>query len=140
MAILQRVDELDPKDQLLLKAASALGESFKIGALMHAHVLKEPMPKTKRSLQALIKTGFIVERGSHLSETYAICHQLMRRVIYDLIPRSQLTQIHRSIARWYETGQEGPRANFFAQLAHHWLLAGAENKALVYLSRRRTVA
>jgi len=133
-AILQRVDELGPKEQLLLKAASAIGDAFKIDALMHIYA-REPAPKAKHRLDALINTGFIVKRGPHAGASYSICHQLMRKVVYDLIPRYQLAEIHGRIARWYESGREGPRANHFALLAHHWLRAGAQNKSLAYHSR-----
>lgn len=134
IAVLQRVDELGPKEQLLLKSASAIGDTFSINALLRVHTPEESESKIQRRLKALVKRGFIIKRGDRDSATYSICHQLMRKVIYEVVPRRQLAAIHARVARWYESGHEGPRAKYLAQLAHHWLLAGVHNKALVYLS------
>jgi predicted ATPase len=76
----------------------------------------------------------LVDPDAAASQTYAFHHALTREVAYGLMVRNQRRALHRALAEFYESG-EGELDHLYAVLAHHWLRAEDDAKAVHYLAR-----
>jgi DNA-binding SARP family transcriptional activator len=120
--IAARLDALPDLEKQLLQDAAVAGKVFWLGAL-------ETISGTSRRdaealLQALIRREF-VQRARHSSVArdveYAFCHELLRDVAYEEVPRAARAERHRRAAEWIDSlGRPDDHAEL---LAHHYLAA-----------------
>ena len=120
-----RIDLLSQVEKQVLQAASIIGRTFWVSAILE---LAEDLEREiiLRTLNQLIQRDFIEEsekqaRGpSKDEESYSFKHILIRDVVYNNLPRMRRSQKHTQLALWLEK-QVGDRLDLFTELlAYHY--------------------
>jgi len=93
-AIIARVDALQIEEQLILKAASAIGEPFDSGALRDAFAGAPPAANVEGVLRLLVVRDFL---RTTAATTFVFRHAVTGDVIYRLLPFAQRRQLHTSL-------------------------------------------
>ncbi|MEI7770632.1 MAG: adenylate/guanylate cyclase domain-containing protein [Chloroflexales bacterium] len=135
--ITSRIDRLTPAQQLTLKVASVIGQSFTLTTLSAIHPVERDTARLIDQLFMLQQAGLVVvDFDPLITDTdkisYAFKHAVASEVAYNLMSYRQRRQLHRALAERYEAGDE-PTANA-ALLAHHWRQAGDLPRAMGYLA------
>jgi ABC-type oligopeptide transport system substrate-binding subunit/class 3 adenylate cyclase len=130
--ILARIDRLDPKCHDVLTAASVLGRNFGLQLLEGVTGEDAGLPQALRELQRLdlIREG---RRWPH--PEYRFKHALIQETVYRTIVARQRNALHRKAAEWLEARYAGNEEEVYGLLAHHWLSAEDEDKAIAYLTK-----
>ncbi|HVY44718.1 MAG TPA: adenylate/guanylate cyclase domain-containing protein, partial [Minicystis sp.] len=133
--ITSRVDRLSPDEQLTLKVASVIGRVFEHRVLHEVHPSTE-RARLRRVLLDLEERELIAVDSAEPEPTYAFRHALIVDAVYGLMLFAQRQQLHRAVAACVErlardTNAEPPHG----LLAHHWVRAGDDDRALVCLER-----
>jgi class 3 adenylate cyclase len=123
-----RLDALPPEERGLLIDASTVGRVFWRGALTRI-APREGLSALLGSLENrdLIRREAVSRiRGD---QQYAFKHALIRDVAYQGLPRAARRERHEAVASYLEetTGAGGQSAE---AVAHHWLEAGENDKAI----------
>jgi predicted ATPase/class 3 adenylate cyclase len=129
-AITSRVDSLSADQQLTIKVASVVGSEFDVDLLTEIHPTARPRGGLAQDLGALVDQGLI---GPGHDVTYEFNHALTREVAYGLMTGDQRRALHRSLATFYESAGED-LDYLYPELAHHWLQAEDDDKAVSYLT------
>jgi len=126
-----RVRELDPDAQLVLRTASVAGE--RVDHRLLAAVVDLPNPTLDEAIRKAVDRYFLVPSPPGDPPSYLFRHALVHEAVYeDLLP-SERTRLHATFARVLEADPElapGERAGHSALLAHHWLMAHELERAL----------
>ena len=127
--VTSRLDGLPAASQLVLKAASAIGQVFS------ARLLADINPEadgqsTHSALDLLVRHRLVVaeENGAF----YRFAHALVRNVAYELMLFEQRRTLHREIARRLESPAFAELTPGPALLCHHWSAADDEERTLKY--------
>jgi predicted ATPase/class 3 adenylate cyclase len=128
-AITSRIDHLSADEQLSLKVASVIGSPFTVDVLTHIHPTSRSSEGVLEDLRALGEGDLVVpiEAGA-----YDFNHALTREVAYSLMMGDQRRELHRSLASFYEEAED--LELLYPALAHHWLRAENDEKAVTYLT------
>jgi len=120
--IVARLDALADLEKRLLQDAAVVGKVFWVGALEAVGGISRR--DAEEFLQALVRREFVqrARRSSVAGDTeYAFCHELLRDVAYEEIPRAARAERHRRAAEWIDSlGRPEDHAEL---LAHHYLAA-----------------
>jgi tetratricopeptide (TPR) repeat protein len=130
-ALAGRIDRLEPDALLTLKAASALGLTFELPALLAVHPLGSSETGAREALDRLVEAE-IIEAGDGGEQTFRFRHALYREVTYSLLTQPQRTAIHTSAAQWIE--REGDPDRAIDLFAHHWAQAEVADRAVPLLA------
>jgi class 3 adenylate cyclase len=126
-----RLDGLPPGERAVLLDAAVVGKVFWAGAL-------DRMPSGSLALAELLDSlegRDLIRREpvSRLSgdQQYSFKHDLIREAAYATLPREQRRKRHANVAEFLEeaTPDVTPAAS---ALAHHWLEAGEDRRAVDY--------
>src|SRR3954449_1587025 len=128
--ILARLDRLSPEAHHALTAASALGRQFALPLL--EGVLDEAPDDALHQLQRL---ELIQQPRRWPQAEFRFRHALIQETAYRTLVTSRRTELHRRAAGWLEARYAGHDAEVLGHLAHHWLAADVEDKAVTYLMR-----
>jgi ABC-type transport system substrate-binding protein len=129
--ILARIDRLEPQAHATLTAASVLGRQFGL-PLLEAVAGGDGVGRSLIELQRLD----LVREGRRWPEPeYRFKHALIQEAAYRTLVADQRTRLHRKAAEWLETAYAGREHEVAGLLAHHWLAAEDEDKAVTYLTR-----
>jgi predicted ATPase/class 3 adenylate cyclase len=128
-AITSRIDHLSADQQLSLKVASVIGSTFTIDVLAHVHPTGRSSEDVLEDLRALGEGDLVVPSEAG---TYDFNHALTQEVAYSLMMGDQRRELHRSLASFYEEAED-PEL-LYPALAHHWLRAENDEKAVTYLT------
>jgi ABC-type oligopeptide transport system substrate-binding subunit/class 3 adenylate cyclase len=129
--ILARIDRLQPASREVLTAASVLGRQFGL-PLLEGIAGNGPMQETLHELQRLD----LVREGRRWPEPeFRFKHALIQEVAYRTIVGEERRRLHRRAAEWLEAQYAGDEAEVAGVLAHHWLAAADEDKAIAYLTQ-----
>ncbi|HSM37135.1 MAG TPA: AAA family ATPase [Longimicrobiales bacterium] len=133
--VLARVDQLGADEQLVLKTASVIGNSFTASMLRDVFPIPSGRAGIDVRLRTLVKRDMIVPSagGDEEWDTYAFRHAIIADVVYASLPFAQRRELHRSVARWYELEPGAAGRNRAPLLAHHWDRAEEPERALGYL-------
>jgi ABC-type oligopeptide transport system substrate-binding subunit/class 3 adenylate cyclase len=130
--LLARIDRLAPAWRDVLTAASALGRLFGLplleGVLGDGESLREPLHELQRL--ELVREA----RRWPLPE-YRFHHTLIQEAAYRTILAEPRRELHRKAAEWLERQHGDNPDEVLGLLAHHWLAAENEDKAVAYLAR-----
>jgi predicted ATPase len=129
-AITSRVDILSADQQLTIKVASVVGSAFDVDLLAEIHPTARSRGGLAQDLRALVDQGLL---GPGQDGTYEFNHVLTREVAYGLMTGDQRRALHRSLATFYESAGEDLEY-LYPALAHHWLQAEDDDKAVSYLT------
>ncbi|HVA32285.1 MAG TPA: ABC transporter substrate-binding protein [Gaiellaceae bacterium] len=128
--ILARLDRLSTASHDVVTAASALGRRFALPLL--EGVLEAPAGDALHELQRL---GLIQQSRRWPQPEYRFRHALIQETAYRTLLAAPRAQLHRRAAEWLEERYAGRDAEVLGLLAHHWLAADNEDKAVDYLLR-----
>jgi len=130
--ILARIDRLTPQVHDVLTAASVLGRRFGLPLL---EGVTGGDGRLRDSLNELQRLDLVREARRWPQPEYRFKHALIQEAAYRTILTDQRTRLHRKAAEWLETRYAGSEEEVYGLLAHHWLSAEDEEKAIAYLTR-----
>jgi ABC-type oligopeptide transport system substrate-binding subunit/class 3 adenylate cyclase len=130
--ILARIDRLTPRCHDVLTAASVLGRRFGLPLL---EGVTGGNGELLDSLTELQRLDLVREARRWPQPEYRFKHALIQEATYRTILTEQRTRLHRKAAEWLETRYAGHEEEVFGLLAHHWLYAEDNDKAIAYLTR-----
>ena len=144
-AITNRIDSLNPSQQLTLKVASVIGRIFAYRVLEAIHPIESDRQSLPDYLEGLTRLSLTLIDSEAPDLAYIFKHAVTQEVAYNLMLYSQRRQLHQSIAQWIEQNNEGNLEPYYPLLAHHWSQAAetsdstqskiAVDKALEYLEK-----
>ncbi len=129
--ILARVDRLPAAYRGTLTAASVLGRQFGL-ALLEGVAAGDDLRESLRELQRL---DLIRESRRWPQPEFRFKHVLIQEAVYRTIVGEERRRLHREAADWLERRREEGGEEALGILAHHWLAAADEPKAIDYLTR-----
>ena len=127
--ITERIDRLDPLDQLTAKAASVIGLAFDLDCLSEIHPGKVGSGRIGQSLEHLVAAGFVAALGGG---QYVFEQALFRETLYELMPFAQRSPLHVATARRIEAGRGTESGARHAELAWHWEQGGEIARAIIW--------
>jgi ABC-type oligopeptide transport system substrate-binding subunit/class 3 adenylate cyclase len=130
--ILARIDRLEPGSHAALMAASVLGRQFGLPLL---EAVSGGNGGVVRSLNDLQRLDLVRESRRWPEAEYRFKHALIQETAYRTLLTEERTRLHRKAADWLEATYEGRDDEVAGLLAHHWLAAEDEDKAVTYLTR-----
>ena len=130
-----RIDRLNPSQQLTLKVASIIGRLFAVRLLHDVYPIEPDRQELPDRLESLSRLELIQPDEIESEVAYLFRHVITRDVVYEMMPSSQRRQIHRRVAEWYESNQDGDLATLYPLLTYHWTQAQDDTRAIEYLER-----
>jgi class 3 adenylate cyclase/tetratricopeptide (TPR) repeat protein len=122
-AITNRIDSLDPSQQLTLKVASVIGRIFALSALQAVHPIEADKPALPEYLEALTRLSLTMIESETPDLAYIFKHVVTQEVAYNLMLFSQRRKLHQAVAEWIEASHADNLESYYALLAHHWAQA-----------------
>jgi ABC-type oligopeptide transport system substrate-binding subunit/class 3 adenylate cyclase len=130
--ILARIDRLEPEPRAALMAASVLGRQFGLPLL---EALAGGNGGVRGALTDLQRLDLVRESRRWPEPEYRFKHALIQEAAYRTLVNDERTRLHRKAADWLEATYAGREDEVAGLLAHHWLAAEDEDKAVTYLAR-----
>jgi ABC-type oligopeptide transport system substrate-binding subunit/class 3 adenylate cyclase len=128
--ILARIDRLEPAARGAVVAASVLGRTFNL-PLLHAVAADSDV---RVSLGELMRVDLVREGRRWPEPEYRFTHALIQETAYRTLVAEDRRRLHREAALWLERHHAGREDEVAGLLAHHWLGAEDEDKAIRYLT------
>jgi ABC-type transport system substrate-binding protein/class 3 adenylate cyclase len=129
--ILARIDRLSADCRHVLTAASVLGKQFGLPLLEGVAAT----PDLRAVLHELQRLDLLREGRRWPQPEYRFKHVLIQEAAYRTLLSEQRRTLHRRAAEWLESTYAGREDEVAGQLAHHWMAAQDEDKAITYLTR-----
>ena len=133
--IINRVDRLQPSEQLALKVASVVGFEFSHLALRDVFPIEHERDGLPEHLESLDGSRLIRRIENRTELEYSFRNRTVREVAYNLILVKHRTELHASIAAWIEEKYAGQLDAHYPRLATHWQRAGEPARAIDYLEQ-----
>jgi ABC-type oligopeptide transport system substrate-binding subunit/class 3 adenylate cyclase len=130
--ILARIDRLTPACHDVLTAASVIGRRFGLPLLQGVSGENGALQDSLAELQRL---DLVREARRWPEPEYRFKHVLIQEAAYRTLLTEQRVGLHRRAAEWLEHRNADHLEEAFGLLAHHWLAAEDEGKAIDYLTR-----
>ncbi|MEZ0373034.1 MAG: hypothetical protein ACAI44_28345, partial [Candidatus Sericytochromatia bacterium] len=130
--ILSRLDRLEAADQLVLKVASVIGRNFEVRVLQEVYPVPGERGRLPAAVNQLELQGLLQTLSQQTERSYTFRHNLTHQAIYQVLLPTQRQDLHRRVARWYESSFRHELSPFFGLLAHHWSQALDSGKSLLY--------
>ncbi|HMD80114.1 MAG TPA: hypothetical protein VKE92_02330, partial [Anaerolineales bacterium] len=144
-AITNRIDSLDPSQQLTLKVASVIGRIFALRVLEAVHPIEADKPALPDYMETLTRLSLTLVESESPDLAYIFKHAVTQEVAYNLMLYSQRRRLHRAVAEWIEQSNEVNIESYYPLLAYHWTQAAdstdatakdqAARKAVDYLEK-----
>jgi len=132
-AIRNRLDHLSPSEQLTLKVASVLGQTFASATLGEVFPVDSERVRLDEYLRRMEEQGLLVRSAGE--GAYAFADGTVHHVAYTSMLFVQRRHLHRRAAEWYERTYCADLSPWYVILAHHWRHGGEPAKAIEYLER-----
>ncbi|HLF91668.1 MAG TPA: AAA family ATPase, partial [Anaerolineales bacterium] len=133
--ITRRIDRLSSEEQLAIKAASVIGRLFAVRilqAIFPAEEQKDLLPEYASELE---NRDLTILDSPPPNLAYMFKHIITREVAYNMMLFAQRRDLHRAVAKWYETTYAENLSPYYPLLAYHWSRAEVVDKAILYLSK-----
>ena len=127
-AITNRIDSLDPSQQLTLKVASVIGRIFAFRLLEAIHPIEADKSALPEYMATLTRLSLTLVESEAPDLAYIFKHAVTQEVAYNLMLFSQRRQLHQAVAEWIEQTYEKNIEAYYALLAHHWSQAADISK------------
>jgi class 3 adenylate cyclase/tetratricopeptide (TPR) repeat protein len=144
-AITNRIDSLDPSQQLTLKVASVIGRIFAFRVLQAIHPIEADKSALPACMETLTRLSLTMVESEAPDLAYIFKHAVTQEVAYNLMLFSQRSRLHQAVAEWLEKSYEKNLEAYYTLLAHHWSQAAetsevardghALHKAVEYLEK-----
>ena len=135
--ILSRLDRLEGHVKHVLQSAAVIGRLFRRRLLEQVAQSDAEVQSTALVLDSALADledrQLIYEERAIPEEEYSFQHVLTRETVYHNILRRRRVDFHRQVAEAIEALYAEGLEDFYEQLAHHYDLAGATEKAIEYL-------
>jgi len=128
-AITNRIDSLNPSQQLTLKVASVIGRIFTYRVLEAVHPIEADRHALPDYLDTLTRLSLTLVESETPDLSYIFKHAVTQEVAYNLMLFSQRRQLHQAVAEWIEKTNPGNLETYYPLLAHHWTLAAELHEA-----------
>jgi ABC-type oligopeptide transport system substrate-binding subunit/class 3 adenylate cyclase len=132
LVIVARIDRLPDASRDVLVAASVLGRHFGVPLL---EGVSGGNGSTRDALHELERLDLVREERRWPQPEYRFKHALIQEGAYRSMLVADRTRLHRRAAEWLEDRYSGNEEEVAGLLAHHWLAARDEDKAIEYLLR-----
>ena len=119
-AITNRIDSLDPSQQLTLKVASVIGRIFAFRVLQAVHPIEADKALLPDYMEALTRLSLTLVESDTPDLAYIFKHAVTQEVAYNLMLYSQRRQLHQAVAEWIEQNHADNLESYYTLLAHHW--------------------
>ncbi|HTD56882.1 MAG TPA: AAA family ATPase [Silvibacterium sp.] len=131
--ITSRLDRMATAEQLTVKVASVIGQSFSLELLTDLYPVTDSRSELPGHLHQLENLD-MVARVHGDDQLYAFRHVAVREAAYNAIPFARRRQLHQTVAEWYERHFGASLAPHLPLLAHHWSQTERVEKAVYYCS------
>jgi len=131
-AIVSRIDVLSADDQQLLKAASAVGDSFTI-EMLESIVPELAVASKEACIRRLVDHDFLQPDIETRPSSFVFRHSITMEVAYNLLSFARRRTLHERIAAFIERHYSNELPPHYARLARHWELGNVPVSALKYL-------
>ena len=128
--ILARIDRLPPASYEAVVSASVIGRSFSL-PLLQAVASGDD---ARAALGDLMRVDLVREGRRWPEPEYRFTHALIQETAYRTLVGEDRSRLHRKAATWLEQHHAGREADVAGVLAHHWLGANDEDKAVRHLT------
>jgi class 3 adenylate cyclase/tetratricopeptide (TPR) repeat protein len=107
--ILSRIDRLPSQRQFIIKVAAVMGRAFAFTPLHHVvnQYITMMDESLKEHLLSLTKADFTFLEALEPELTYLFKHIITQEAAYQTLLFSQRRELHRIVAEWYESRDEG---------------------------------
>ena len=136
--ILARIDRLPPPAHDALMGASVLGRQF--GLRLLEAVIDGGDGEVGPALTHLQRADLLREGRRWPEPEYRFNHALIQEAAYRTLTTEKRNRLHRKAAEWLEERYATAEDEVAGLLAHHWLGAADEEKAVRYLTRAGDLA
>jgi class 3 adenylate cyclase/tetratricopeptide (TPR) repeat protein len=119
-AITNRIDSLDPSQQLTLKVASVIGRIFAFRVLQAIHPIEADRSALPDYMATLTRLSLTIVESEAPDLAYIFKHAVTQEVAYNLMLFSQRRLLHQAVAEWLEKTYEKNLEAHYTLLAHHW--------------------
>ncbi|MEJ6402922.1 AAA family ATPase [Yoonia sp. 2307UL14-13] len=131
--VLQRLDQLEPGEQVSLRVASVAGLSFPTKLVCDIHPLRSPAEEVALQLNQQVVNGFLLPQATDDLPGFAFSHGIVREVAHSQMPAGQSRALHADAAIWIEKNVSEDRVSRLLELAYHWSEAGERERAVPFL-------
>jgi class 3 adenylate cyclase/tetratricopeptide (TPR) repeat protein len=122
-AITNRIDSLDPSQQLTLKVASVIGRIFALNVLKAIHPIEADKPSLPDYMETLTRLSLTLIESEEPDLAYIFKHAVTQEVAYNLMLFSQRRHLHQAVAQWIEESHAETLESYYTLLAYHWVQA-----------------
>jgi ABC-type transport system substrate-binding protein/class 3 adenylate cyclase len=129
--ILARIARLHPQTRGVLTAAAVVGRNFGLSLVEHLADLDGELRPALNELQRL---DLVRESRRWPQPEYRFKHALIQEAAYGTIVASNRRSLHRRAAEWLERRRDEGAEPDLGLLAHHWLAAEDEDRAIHFLT------
>jgi len=136
-AITNRIDSLEPSQQLTLKVASVIGRIFAFRVLQAVHPIESDKPALHEYMDTLTRLSLTMVESEAPDLAYIFKHAVTQEVAYNLMLYSQRRQLHQAVAEWIEHSNERNIEAYYTLLAYHWAQAAEMQEAAVNIHAMR---
>jgi class 3 adenylate cyclase/tetratricopeptide (TPR) repeat protein len=119
-AITNRIDSLNPSQQLTLKVASVIGRIFAFRVLQAIHPIEADKSSLPDYMATLTRLSLTLVESEAPDLAYIFKHVVTQEVAYNLMLFSQRRLLHQAVAEWIEKNYEKNLEAYYTLLAHHW--------------------
>ncbi len=125
----ERIDRLQPREQLAIKVASVNGRTFSLCTLQAIHPVAEDGQHLPACLDRLVALDLAQRVPGDGGPVFSFKHNIIQEVAYGQLLFAQRQQLHQRLAEFI--GQHD--AANFPLLAHHWRNTGTPARAIHFL-------
>jgi tetratricopeptide (TPR) repeat protein len=129
-AITNRIDSLNPSQQLTLKVASVIGRIFAFRVLQAIHPIEADKAALAQCMETLTRLSLTLIDSEGPELAYIFKHAVTQEVAYNLMLFSQRRRLHQAVAEWLEKNYENNLEAYYILLAHHWSQAAETTESL----------
>ena len=130
--IAARLDRLEESLKKIMQVASVIGREFAFRILQTISGMREELKSDLQNLQGL---EFIYEKRLFPELEYIFKHALTQEVAYNSLLSTRRARLHMAIGLAIEELYDERLAERYEELAHHFTLAEAWEKAFDYLTK-----
>jgi predicted ATPase len=136
-SLMARLDRLAPIKEVA-QIAACIGREFDEELL--ACISPLPLPELQRALQQLADSELVFKHGQPPHNSYLFKHALIQEAAYDSLLKARRTQIHGRIAAVLEEQFPDVVTAQPELVAHHFSVAGLEDRAIPYWHKAGALA
>jgi DNA-binding winged helix-turn-helix (wHTH) protein/tetratricopeptide (TPR) repeat protein len=133
MAARHKIERMSPETRAVIECAAVIGDEFRVETLVL--LSHQPEEAIEEALMEALRLGILSERGVSAGEDCRFHHSLLRRVLYEEIPRRRRKKLHTSAASVLEKVYARQPDLMAEAISAHYEAAGNEQATLEWSLR-----